>query len=62
MTSAVYRGGKATFQMKQSLYMYICVIELIGWLVDSLHPSKQFFSHVGTEPPLPGELPVLFGE
>ena len=23
-------------------------------LVDSERPGKQFFSHVGTEPPLPG--------
>ena len=22
--------------------------------VEDLHPSQQFFSHVGTEPPLPG--------
>ena len=31
-----------------------------GWMdggfvcVDALRPSQQFFSHVGTEPPLPG--------
>ena len=25
------------------------------------HPGQQFFSHVGTEPPLPGYLPVLLG-
>ena len=29
----------------------------IGWLVC----GQQFFSHVGTEPPLPGYLPVLWG-
>ena len=25
------------------------------------HPSQQFFSHVGTEPSLPGYLQVLLG-
>ena len=25
------------------------------------HPGQQFFSHAGTEPPLPGYLPVLLG-
>ena len=24
------------------------------WFVQAQRPSKQFFSHVGTEPPLPG--------
>ena len=26
---------------------------LVGWLIDSKRPGKQFFSHVGTEPSLP---------
>ena len=31
-----------------------------GWGVVQ-HLGQQFFSHVGTEPPLPGYLPVLLG-
>ena len=25
---------------------------MVGWLIDSKRPGKQFFSHVGTELPL----------
>ena len=32
-----------------------------GWLVDSKRPGKQFFSHVGTEPPLPGYYQYFWG-
>ena len=34
---------------------------LVGWLIDSLRPGKQFFSHVGTEPPLPGYYQYFLG-
>ena len=34
----------------------------IGWLIDSLRSGKQFFSHVGTEPPLPGYYQYFWGE
>ena len=27
---------------------------MVGWLIDSKRPGEQFFSHVGTKPPLPG--------
>ena len=27
---------------------------MVGWLIDSKCPGKQFFSHVGTELPLSG--------
>ena len=33
----------------------------VGWLIDSLRPGKQFFSHVGTEPPLPGYYQYFWG-
>ena len=29
-------------------------VSLVFVLVEALHPSQQFFSHVGMEPPLPG--------
>ena len=32
-----------------------------GWLIDSKRPGKQFFSHVGTEPPLPGYHQYFWG-
>ena len=34
---------------------------LVGWLIDSERPGKQFFSHVGTEPPLPGYYQYFWG-
>ena len=34
---------------------------LVGWLIDSYRPGKQFFSHVGTEPPLPGYYQYFWG-
>ena len=36
--------------------------DLMVWfgLVIVLRPGKQFFSHVGTEPLLPGNIPVLW--
>ena len=34
---------------------------LVGWLIDSQHPGKQYFSHVGTEPPLPVYNQYLWG-
>ena len=32
-----------------------------GGGVEALRPSQQFFSHVGTEPPLPGYYQYLLG-
>ena len=34
---------------------------LVGWLIDSSRPGKQFLSHVGTEPPLPGYCQYFWG-
>ena len=34
---------------------------LVGWLIDSIRPCKQFFNHVGTEPPLPGCYQYFWG-
>ena len=34
--------------------------EIFVW-VETLHPSQQFFSHVGTEPPLPGYYQYFLG-
>ena len=34
---------------------------MVGWLNDSQRPGKQFFSHVGTEPPLPGYYQYFLG-
>ena len=34
---------------------------VVGWLIDYLRPGKQFFSHVGTEPPLPGYYQYFLG-
>ena len=34
---------------------------LVGWLIDFERPGKQFFSHVGTEPPLPGYYQYFWG-
>ena len=31
------------------------------WLIDSQRPGKQFFSHVGTESPLPGYYQYFLG-
>ena len=39
---------------KQATIIHLRVIKfLFAWVV-ALRPSQQFFSHVGTEPPLPG--------
>ena len=34
---------------------------LVGWLIDSKRSGKQFFSHVGTELPLPGYYQYFIG-
>ena len=34
---------------------------LVGWLIDSYRPGKQFFSHVATEPPLSGYYQYFWG-
>ena len=34
---------------------------LVGCLIDSERPGKQFFSHVGTEPLLPGYYQYFWG-
>ena len=34
---------------------------MVGWLIDSSRPGKQFFSHVGTEPLLPGYYQYFWG-
>ena len=31
-----------------------CTLARLVWFVKAQRPSKQFVSHVGTEPPLPG--------
>ena len=36
-------------------------VRLVWGLVLVKHPGQQFFSYVGTEPLLPGYLPVLWG-
>ena len=36
--------------------------ELVFVCFEAQRPSQQFFSHVGTEPPLPGYLTSTFGE
>ena len=40
-----------------SIFALFC---LFVW-VEALHPSQQFFSHVGTEPPLPGYYQYFLG-
>ena len=40
--------------MKEKFQMKVKTRMLVGWLIDSQRPGKQCFSHVGTEPPLPG--------
>ena len=34
---------------------------MVGWLIDSKRSGKQFFSHVGTEPILPGYYQYFLG-
>ena len=54
MTSSVYRGHNAIMkQTEETMKTDIVFIFFIVW-VEALCPSQQFFSHVGTEPPLPG--------
>ena len=66
MTSSVYRGHKAIMKqtgvtMKTDVVFFcvffVCVFFFFlggGGGGEALCPSQQFFSHVGTEPPLPG--------
>ena len=44
-----------TFQLilKSSFNLMLIVKRLVG-CVEALRPSQQFFSHIGTEPSLPG--------
>ena len=41
------------------IHNYITFLVLV-W-VEALRPSQQFFSHVGTEPPLPGYYQYFLG-
>ena len=43
--------------LSKFLFLFVC---LFVW-VEALHPSQQFFSHVGTEPPLPGYYQYFLG-
>ena len=36
------------------------MVDVFVW-VEALRPSQQFFSHVGTEPPLPGYYQYFLG-
>ena len=49
-------------QNKEFTYLltYLLLKGLVGWFMVK-HPGQQFVSHDGTEPPLPGYLPVLLG-
>ena len=40
--------------------MGMAAILVMFGLFDALHPGKQFFSHFGTEPPLPGYYQYFF--
>ena len=40
--------------------MCLFIQNLVGWLFFVKRPGQQLFSHVGTEPPLSGYLPVLW--
>ena len=40
---------------------FICLKQFLLVCLEVLRPSQQFFSHVVTEPLLPGYLPVLLG-
>ena len=41
-------------------YVTLTLVDLFVW-VEALRPSQQFFSHVGTEPPLPGYYQYFLG-
>ena len=45
---ATWAGNNLEFCLLKTIYkvLFVCV--------EALRPSQQFFSHVGTEPPLPG--------
>ena len=58
------KGGRHLFFRRRTILVKVFVhvygplkmypdLVVIGWLIDSLRPGKHFFSHVGTEPPLP---------
>ena len=50
-------------RIMQSFLQTITVFELKDFLVwvEALHPSQQFFSHVGMEPPVPGYYQYFLG-
>ena len=52
-------GNKVGLSLRrtQTSVLFVC---LFVW-VDALRASQQFFSHVGTEPPLPGYFQYFFG-
>ena len=47
-----------TIWMTGKTLMFVC---LFVCLFKALRPSQQFFSHVGTEPPLPGYYQYFLG-
>ena len=42
------------FYVKVVKYMYVGILFVLFVCVEAKSSSQQFFSHVGTEPPLPG--------
>ena len=41
-------------------HVVLKMVDVFVW-VEALRPSQQFFSHVGTEPPLPGYYQYFLG-
>ena len=50
MTSSVYDAHTAIMEQTEESMK----TDIVFGLFEALRPGKQFFSHVGTEPPLPG--------
>ena len=54
------RGKLTKLFISQFLIAILYVVCLFVW-VEAIHPSQQFFSHVGMEPPLPGYYQYFLG-
>ena len=58
MTSSIYRAHTAFYN---GTNRETTKTDIVFGLFEALRPGKQFFSHVGTEPPLPGYYQYFFG-
>ena len=66
LKTIMFRKSKRTGYQICFILLYLYIYMYLIWVflcvkVETLRPSQQFFSHVGTEPPLPGYYQYFLG-